>query len=69
LAKGFTCWGIRLAGDERILGSSKFIEIPPKAGVKLADSTKCPKITSARALVGYIATRELSISGSELAVD
>jgi len=28
--------GIRLAGDERIPGSSEFVEIPPKAGLKQA---------------------------------
>ena len=95
--------GIRLAGDERIPGSSEFVEIPPKAGLKQAGGaydrrmriqsagmdlagviaavcrylnvdekepagpTRRPKVASARALVGYIATRELLISGSEVA--
>jgi len=91
--------GIRLAGDERILGSSEFVETTLKqageaydrrmriqsagmdlSGViaavcrylnidekELAGPTRRPKIASARALVGYIATRELSISGSEVA--
>jgi len=34
---------------------------------ELAGPTRRPKIARARALVGYIATRELSISGSEVA--
>jgi len=34
---------------------------------ELAGPTRRPKIASAPALVGYIATRELSISGSEVA--
>jgi len=91
--------GIRLAGDERILGSSEFVETTLKqagetydrrmrlqsagmnlSGViaavcrylninekELAGPTRRPKIASGRALVGYIATRELSISGSEVA--
>ncbi|MBW1776747.1 MAG: transposase [Deltaproteobacteria bacterium] len=91
--------GIRLAGDERILGSSEFVETTLKrageaydrrtriqsagmdlSGVimavcryfkieekELASPTRRLKIARARALVGYIATRELSISGSEVA--
>jgi chromosomal replication initiation ATPase DnaA len=34
---------------------------------ELAGPTRRPKIARARALVGYIATRELSMSGSEVA--
>jgi chromosomal replication initiation ATPase DnaA len=34
---------------------------------ELAGPTRRPEVASARALVGYIATRELSISGSEVA--
>jgi chromosomal replication initiation ATPase DnaA len=91
--------GIRLASDERILGSSEFVEATLRqAGERydrrmqlqavgihlstviaavcrnfnideeeLAGITKRRKIAQARALVGYIATRELSISGSEVA--
>ena len=91
--------GIRLTGDERILGSSEFVETTLKqageaynrkmrlqsAGMNLSalisavcrylkvDEKELPgptrrtEIARARALVGYIATRELSISGSEVA--
>jgi len=91
--------GIRLASDERILGSSEFVEKTLKqageaydrrmqlqsAGIdlsaviaavcrnfnidekELAGTTKRLKIPQARALVSHIATRELSISGSEVA--
>ena len=34
---------------------------------ELAGPKRCPEIARARALVGYIATQELSISGSEVA--
>ena len=91
--------GIRLTGDERILGSSEFVETTLKqAGEaynrkmrlqsvgmnfsalisaacrylkvdekELPGPTRRTEIARARALVGYIATRELSISGSEVA--
>lgn len=91
--------GIRLSGDERILGSSEFVESTLKqageaydrrmriksagmdlSGViaavcrylnidekELAGPTRPSKIARARALVGYIATRLLSIPGSEVA--
>jgi len=91
--------GIRLSGDERILGSSEFVETTLKqageaydrkmriksagmdlSGViaavccylnidekELAGPTRLSKIARARALVGYIATRLLSIPGSEVA--
>jgi putative transposase len=90
--------GIRLASDERLLGSSKFVERTLKAageaydrrmrrqsagidlssmmgavcrylGVEekeLAGPSKQVKITQARALIGYMATQDLSISGSEV---
>jgi putative transposase len=91
--------GIRLASDERILGSSQFVERAlEKAGEaydrrmrirasgvdlsrvidtvceflkveerELASPTRRPKIARARALVGLIAIRDLSITGSEVA--
>jgi REP element-mobilizing transposase RayT len=91
--------GIRIFGDERILGSSDFVEETLKcageaynrrlqlqsAGVGLSDviagvcrylsidendlvsSTRRVQIARARALIGYIATRDLSITGSEVA--
>jgi REP element-mobilizing transposase RayT len=91
--------GVRLASDERILGSSEFVETALKhsgemyerrmqlqsAGIdlstliaavcrfldidakELAGPTKRLEIARARALVSYSATRNLSISGSEVA--
>jgi putative transposase len=91
--------GIKLSGDERMLGSSDFVETALKenqeaydrrtvlrsAGIdlsvviaavcrhlgideaELAGRTRRIEIARARALIGYIATRELLISGSELA--
>ena len=91
--------GIRLTSDERLLGSSEFVERTLKAageaydrrlrlhsagidlsavieavcryfGIeqkKLAGSTKQVKSARARALIGYMATQDLSISGSEVA--
>ena len=91
--------GIPLVGDERILGSSEFVEATLKrsgeeyerrmriqssgmdlSGVisavcgslevdekELVGSTRRPSIAKARALIGYIATRELSVPGSEVA--
>jgi putative transposase len=91
--------GIRLTSDERILGSSEFVETVLRqsgeaydrrmqiqsAGIdlsgviaavcrsfnldekELASPTKRLKIAHARALVSHIATRDLSISGSEVA--
>ena len=91
--------GIRLSSDERILGSSEFVEKTLEeageayakrlrlrsVGVdlstviaavcrdfdieekKLAGPTKRLKVSQARAVVSHIATRELSISGSEVA--
>jgi REP element-mobilizing transposase RayT len=90
--------GIRLASDERILGSSEFVETTLKgageayerkmrilsAGIDLsaiitavcryfsidekevAGPTKRILIARARALVSYMATRDLSISGSQV---
>lgn len=91
--------GIRLASDERILGSSRFVEetleltgeayerslrmqasgadlsrvIDAVCGFlkveerELAGPTRRPEIARARALVGLIAIRDLSITGSEVA--
>lgn len=91
--------GIRLASDERILGSSEFVETTLKgageaydrkmrllsSGIdlsavitavcryfridekELASATKRILVARARALIGYMATRELAISGSEVA--
>jgi putative transposase len=91
--------GIRLTGDERILGSSEFVEKTLKhagesfdrkmkmktAGMdlswvieavcrqlnvdekELAGHSRNHEIARARALVGLIATRDLSISGSKVA--
>ena len=91
--------GIRLASDERILGSSEFVETTLKgageaydrrmrlqsAGTdisaviasvcryydtdedELSGPTRRKKIARARAIIGHIATRDLSISGSEVA--
>ena len=91
--------GIRLASDERLMGSSEFVERTLKAageaydrrmrlhsagidlsavieavcryfGIrqkKLAGSTKQVKTARARALISYMATQDLSISGSEVA--
>jgi putative transposase len=91
--------GIRLASDERVLGSSQFVEKTlEKTGEAyerrmrmqasgldlsrvinavcgflkveerdLAGPTRRLEIARARALVGLIATRDLSISGSEVA--
>jgi REP element-mobilizing transposase RayT len=91
--------GIRLAGDERLLGSSEFVESTLKrageayerrmrlqsAGLGLSEvidavcrcfgidakdltrPTKQTTIAHARELIGYLATRELSIPGSEVA--
>ncbi len=91
--------GVRLACDERILGSSEFVETALKhfgeiydrrmqlqsAGIDLtaliaavcrwldiddkemAGPTKRIEIARARALISYTATRNLSISGSEVA--
>ena len=90
--------GIRLSSDERILGSSEFVETALKqagegydrrmqlqaGGVdlsevisavcrdfnvderELASATKRFKVARARAVLSHIATRELSISGSEV---
>jgi chromosomal replication initiation ATPase DnaA len=89
------------AGDERILGSSHFVEktleqtgedygrrmrtqasgldqslvIEAVCGffkveeIELASPTRRPEIARTRALVGFVATRDLSITGSEVAVD
>ncbi len=91
--------GIRLASDERILGSSEFVEETLKnagevyehrmrmqsAGIdlsaviaaacrylgieekELARPTRRVEIARARALISFVATRNLSISGSEVA--
>jgi len=91
--------GIRLASDERLLGSSEFVERTLKAageayerrvrlhsagidlsavieavcryfGIEqknLAGPTKQVKIARVGALIGYMATQDLSISGSEVA--
>lgn len=91
--------GIRLVGDERILGGSEFVEKALKqsgeayhrkmgmrcAGVDLSGliTTVCQhcgieheellsgakghKVAQARAVIGHVATRDLSISGSEVA--
>jgi REP element-mobilizing transposase RayT len=91
--------GIRLASDERILGSSQFVEKTLKqtgeayerrmrmqtSGLnvarvveavcgflkveerELSSPTRRPEIARARALVGLMATRDLSIPGSEVA--
>ena len=91
--------GIRLASDERILGSSEFVEATLKnagelyehrmrmqsAGIdlsaviaaaccylgieekELARPTRRVEIARARALISYVATQSLSISGSEVA--
>ena len=91
--------GIRITSDERILGSSDFVETTLKrageaydrrmriksAGMdlsaviaavcghvkitekELGSTSKRLEIARARALVSYIATRELAISGSEVA--
>ena len=91
--------GIRLASDERILGSSEFVKITLKqagesydrkvqiqsSGIDLtgviaavchyfnireedlASPTKRSNIACARAVVGHIATRYLSVPGSEVA--
>ena len=54
--------GMDLSGV--IAAVCRYLNIDEK---ELAGPTRRPKIASARALVGYIATRELSISGSEVA--
>ena len=91
--------GVRIASDERILGSSEFVEIALKhsgemyerrmqlqsTGIdlsaliaavcrfldiddnELAGPTKRIEIARARALVSYTSTRDLLISGSEVA--
>jgi len=91
--------GIRLASDERLLGSSEFVERTLKAAGETYDrrmrlhsagidlsalieavcrhfgieekELSCPtkqvKIARARALIGYMATQDLSIFGSEVA--
>ncbi len=91
--------GIRLVGDERILGSSEFVEKTLKqageiydrkmglqwAGVdltgviaavcghfqidekELVSASKRIKVAHARAVVSVIATRDLSLPGSEVA--
>jgi putative transposase len=91
--------GIKIFGDERMLGSSDFVETTLKqsqeaydrrtmlrsAGIdlsalitaacrhlgidetELAGRTRRIEVARARALIGYIATQELLISGSELA--
>ena len=91
--------GIRLSSDERILGSSEFVEktlkeagewydrrmglrsvgvdlsgvicaVGRELGVEekeLTSSARRQEIANARALVSYIATRGLSISGSDVA--
>jgi putative transposase len=91
--------GIRISSDERILGSSDFVDTTLKqsgevydrrmriksAGIdlsaviatvcrhvkiaekELGSTSKRLEIARARALVSYIATRELAISGSEVA--
>ena len=91
--------GIRLASDERLLGSSAFVERTLKAAGETYDrrmrlhsagidlsalieavcrhfgieekELSCPtkqvKIARARALIGYMATQDLSSSGSEVA--
>jgi len=91
--------GIRISSDERILGSSEFVEATLKlageaydrrmrlqssglnlSGVimaacsyfkidlkELTSRTKRLEIARARAVIGHIATQELSISGSEVA--
>jgi len=91
--------GIRLASDERVLGSSEFVESTLKgagetydrrmqlqsAGLGLSEVidavcryfgidemeltclTKRSAVAQARGLIGYIATRELSIPGSVVA--
>jgi putative transposase len=91
--------GIRLASDERILGSSEFVEATLKnagelyerrmrmqsTGIdlsaviaaacrylrieekELARPTRRVEIARARALISYVATQSLSISGSEVA--
>jgi len=91
--------GIRIAGDERILGSSEFVEASLKhagelyerrmrmqsSGIdlsaviaaacrylgieekELARPTKLVEVALARALISYVATQILSISGSEVA--
>jgi len=90
--------GIRIASDERMLGSSEFVESTLKqagegyerrmrlqnAGLGLSEvvevvcrhlgiapeelttRTKQSRIARARALIGYLATRELSVPGSEV---
>jgi REP element-mobilizing transposase RayT len=91
--------GVRLASDERILGSSEFVQSTLKragevydrsvrlqaAGVdlsvlaravcthfktdekSLAGATRQPEIARSRAVISYVATRELAIPGSKVA--
>jgi chromosomal replication initiation ATPase DnaA len=96
-AAGRIHYGTRLSIDERILGSSEFVETTLKnagevyerrmksAGIdlsaviaaacrylgieekELARPTRRVEIARARGLIGYVATQNLSISGSEVA--
>jgi REP element-mobilizing transposase RayT len=91
--------GIRLASDERLLGSSEFVEntlreagealdrrarlqrigmgLPELVGavcrwlgvdeMELTCATKRAAVAQARGLIGYLATREFSIPGSDVA--
>lgn len=91
--------GVRLSGDERLLGSSEFVESTlnqageeyerrmklQRAGIgleeliggacrhfgigekELSGSTKRPAIAKVRGVIGFMAIRELSIPGSEVA--
>ena len=66
--------GIRLAGDERILGTSEFVEIPPKVGLKQAGEAynRRMRIQSADMDLSGVITavcRYLNIDEKELAYD
>ncbi len=56
--------GIRLVNDERILGSSSFVE---KTLAELSGPSRRQQISQARALISYLAVRELRISGADVA--